>query len=81
MLPLKVSPLMRILLDENFPADFEGLLVGHEVLTVHNLGWSGIKIGEHGSIASARSRSMRLALLTHRSAAERQGYLASLGGG
>jgi predicted nuclease of predicted toxin-antitoxin system len=39
---------MRILLDENFPADFALLLVSQEVevLTVHTLGWSGIKNGE-----------------------------------
>jgi hypothetical protein len=37
---------MRILLDENFPVDFAKLLIGHEVITVHNLGWSGIKNGE-----------------------------------
>jgi len=37
---------MRILLDENFPADFARLLVGHEVSTVHSLGWSGMKNGE-----------------------------------
>lgn len=37
---------MRILLDENFPADFAKQLKGHEVFTVHNLGWSGIKNGE-----------------------------------
>ena len=37
---------MRILLDENFPVDFAKLLVGHEILTVHGLGWSGIKNGE-----------------------------------
>ena len=37
---------MRILLDENFPADFSKLLVGHEVFTVHSLGWSGVKNGE-----------------------------------
>lgn len=37
---------MRILLDENFPADFAKLLVGHEISTVHGLGWSGIKNGE-----------------------------------
>jgi len=37
---------MRILLDENFPVDFAKLLVGHEVATVYNLGWSGIKNGE-----------------------------------
>lgn len=37
---------MRLLLDENFPADFAKLLAGHEVATVHSLGWSGIKNGE-----------------------------------
>ena len=37
---------MRILLDENFPLDFAKLFVGHEVITVHSLGWSGIKNGE-----------------------------------
>ena len=37
---------MRMLLDENFPADFAGLIVGHEVSTVHSLGWAGIKNGE-----------------------------------
>ena len=38
--------LMRILLDENFPIDFANLLMEHEVLTVHGLGWLGIKNGE-----------------------------------
>ncbi len=37
---------MRILLDENFPTDFAKLLLGHEISTVHSLGWSGIKNGE-----------------------------------
>lgn len=37
---------MRLPLDENFPADFAKLLVGHHVATVHSLGWSGIKNGE-----------------------------------
>jgi predicted nuclease of predicted toxin-antitoxin system len=37
---------MRILIDENFPADFAKLIEGHEVFTVHSLGWSGIKNGE-----------------------------------
>ena len=37
---------MRILFDENFPADFAKLVVGHEVYTVPSLGWSGIKNGE-----------------------------------
>jgi len=37
---------MRLLLDENFPADFAKLLLGYEVATVHSLGWSGVKNGE-----------------------------------
>jgi hypothetical protein len=37
---------VRILLDENFPVDFAKLLIGHQILTVHGLGWSGIKNGE-----------------------------------
>ena len=37
---------MRILLDENFPIGFAKLLPGHNIATVHGLGWSGIKNGE-----------------------------------
>lgn len=37
---------MRILIDENFPSDFAKLIEGHEVFTVHGLGWSGVKNGE-----------------------------------
>jgi hypothetical protein len=37
---------MRILFDENFPADFAALLVGHEASNVHTHGWAGIKNGE-----------------------------------
>jgi hypothetical protein len=37
---------MRILLDENFPADFATLLTGHDTSNVHSLGWAGIKNGE-----------------------------------
>jgi hypothetical protein len=37
---------MRLLLDENFPADFAAEFTDVEVLTVHGLGWSGIKNGE-----------------------------------
>lgn len=44
---------MRILLDENFPADFAGLLVGHEISHVHSLGWAGVKNGELLRRASA----------------------------
>ena len=34
---------MRILLDENLPADLAAELAGHEVATVTRLGWQGIK--------------------------------------
>ena len=34
------------MLDENFPVDFAKLLAGHEVATVHSLGWSGVKNGD-----------------------------------
>jgi hypothetical protein len=37
---------MRILLDENFPADLAKEFRGCEVHTVHSLGWSGVKNGE-----------------------------------
>ncbi|MBS0611689.1 MAG: DUF5615 family PIN-like protein, partial [Proteobacteria bacterium] len=37
---------MRLLLDEQFPFDFVGSLVGAEVLHVHSLGWTGVKNGE-----------------------------------
>lgn len=37
---------MRLLLDENFPSDFVAEFTDVEVLTVHGLGWSGIKNGE-----------------------------------
>jgi hypothetical protein len=37
---------MRILLDENFPADFAALLEGHDTSNVHSHGWAGIQNGE-----------------------------------
>ncbi len=37
---------MRILLDENLPADLAAELAGHEVSTVTLLGWQGIKNSE-----------------------------------
>ena|ERR1700686_754149 len=45
-LRLAFGPQMRILLDENFPADFATLLVGHDTSIVHGLDWAGIKNGE-----------------------------------
>ena len=37
---------MRVLLDENLPRDLVPALPGHDVVTVHGLGWSGLKNGE-----------------------------------
>jgi hypothetical protein len=37
---------MRLLVDENFLADFAALLVGHDTSNVHSHGWAGIKNGE-----------------------------------
>jgi hypothetical protein len=44
---LRACDLIQLrLLDENFPADFAALLVGHEASNVHSHGWAGIKNGE-----------------------------------
>ena len=37
---------MRILLDENLPVDLAAELTGHQVTSVTQLGWKGIKNGE-----------------------------------
>lgn len=37
---------MRVLFDENLPHALAPLLIGHEVLTVHQLGWAALKNGE-----------------------------------
>lgn len=37
---------MRVLLDENVRHDLKAKLVGHEVVTVQGLGWSGTLNGE-----------------------------------
>lgn len=36
---------MRVLLDENLPLDVAKSLPGHEVTTVHALGWDGLQNG------------------------------------
>lgn len=41
----RFSP-VRVLLDENLPHDLVRELPGHEVFTVHGLGWSGVKNGK-----------------------------------
>jgi predicted nuclease of predicted toxin-antitoxin system len=37
---------VRVLLDENLPHDFAGLLTGHDVDTVAGRGWAGVQNGE-----------------------------------
>lgn len=37
---------MRVLLDEQLPRQLASLLVGHEVRTVHQMGWAGLNNGE-----------------------------------
>ena len=37
---------MRILLDESLPDELQSELAGHEVRTVHEMGWSGLKNGD-----------------------------------
>ena len=37
---------MRVLLDENIPADLEAQFAGHQVDTVVGLGWAGVSNGE-----------------------------------
>jgi predicted nuclease of predicted toxin-antitoxin system len=37
---------VRVLLDENLPRDLVRALPGHDVVTVHGLGWSGLRNGD-----------------------------------
>ena len=48
------SYLMRILLDEAVPKRLGTLLVGHEVFTVPNSGWAGVKNGKLLALAATR---------------------------
>jgi predicted nuclease of predicted toxin-antitoxin system len=45
---------MRILLDESLPVELRSELSGHDVSTVQEMGWSGLKNGE--LLARAASR-------------------------
>ena len=45
---------MRILLDESLPRDLVQLITGHDVSTVKDEGWSGIKNGKLLTLAAAR---------------------------
>jgi predicted nuclease of predicted toxin-antitoxin system len=44
---------MRILLDEDLPRRLAELLTGHEVSTVRQSGWSGVKNGQLLALAGA----------------------------
>jgi predicted nuclease of predicted toxin-antitoxin system len=43
---------MRILLDESLPRRLRGFFAGHDVITVVEAGWSGVKNGELLQLAS-----------------------------
>ena len=43
---------MRILLDESLPRRLRGVFAGHDVVTVVEAGWSGVKNGELLRLAS-----------------------------
>jgi predicted nuclease of predicted toxin-antitoxin system len=45
---------MRILLDESLPHDLAPLVAGHEVSTVRDEGWSGVKNGKLLALAATR---------------------------
>jgi predicted nuclease of predicted toxin-antitoxin system len=45
---------MRILLDESLPKDLAALIVGHDVVTVRDAGWSSIKNGRLLALAAPR---------------------------
>ena len=45
---------MRILLDEDLPRRLGALLRGHEVLTVPQVGWAGVKNGKLLALAATR---------------------------
>jgi len=45
---------MRILLDESLPRRLKTEFVGHEVATVAERGWSGVKNGELLTLAAER---------------------------
>ena len=45
---------MRILLDESLPRDLAQFITGHDVSTVRNEGWAGIKNGKLLALAGAR---------------------------
>jgi predicted nuclease of predicted toxin-antitoxin system len=45
---------MRVLLDESLPRRLRAELIGHQVLTVVECGWSGVKNGRLLGLAAAR---------------------------
>ena len=45
---------MRILLDESLPRDLSALLMGHEVSTVRDAGWLGVKNGKLLALAAKK---------------------------
>lgn len=46
---------MRILLDESLPIELRSELVGHDVRTVQELSWSGVKNGDEPSWSGVKN--------------------------
>jgi hypothetical protein len=65
---------VRVLFDENVPVDLAAELLGHEVVTVAGLGWTGLKNGELLTRASGRCD----VFLTFDSSLEHQQQLSGL---
>jgi hypothetical protein len=49
---------MRILLDESLPEEMSQEISGHEVRTVYEMGWSGLKNGELLSRSADQLRTL-----------------------
>lgn len=66
---------MRVLLDEHLPLDLAAELVGHEVSTVRDEGWTGMKNGELLATAAAAGFEV---LVTNDRGIEHQQIIAGL---
>jgi len=65
---------VRVLLDENLPADLAAELVGHDARTVGQMGWVGVKNGE----LLSRMRNDFQVLLTMDRTLQHQQHLSTL---
>ena len=66
---------MRVLLDESLPRDLRSLIPGHEVETVQQRGWTGLKNG--ALLRSARESAFDVLVTADRNMQHRQNIAAS----